>query len=116
MLSDLETESMGSNPNRSKVVIFFWRFLLPPLFLSLPTVCTLSLTMLVGTCFSIFTTGHGGGGSKREESQKNSSSAMCEASTDIRAMCGKREREKLKQLMQVGRKEETVVGSTKVPA
>ena len=36
--------------------LFCWLFLLllPPLFLSLPTVCALLLTMLVGLCFNVF--------------------------------------------------------------
>ena len=49
-------------------------------FLSLPTVCTLSLTLLVGTYLSMFYKLSQGG--KREEPQKSPSSAIWVANTD----------------------------------
>ena len=76
----LETESVGSNPSHGEV--FF------SIFFSFPTVRTLSLIMLVGTCFSVFYDSSRGG--KREEPQKNPISAICKASMAIGAMFGKR--------------------------
>ena len=60
--------------------------LLPSLFLSLPTVRTLSHTKLVGTCFRMLYNSSRGG--KRENSQKNPIRDICKANADLRAMCG----------------------------
>ena len=60
-------------------------------FLSLPTVCTHSLShthnVMLAHAFACLTTCYGG--DKREESQKNPSSSICEAKMDLGAMYGK---------------------------
>ena len=72
---------MGSNPDQGKVSFS----------LSLRIVCTLSHTQcLLAQTFAGFTTCHMGG--KSREITKNPCSAICEANTDIRAMCGEKEK------------------------
>ena len=68
---------------------FFFLF-----FLSVPTVCSLSLSQCLLACALACFTTHHGEGAKIEESQKNPSSAVCEANTDIIAMCWQKGKKK----------------------